>query len=56
MFSKILLSRGNGFSRALLVVRIAKSIPITHLSLNSNMRFHVYIRDLLFRYVISNFR
>ena len=34
----------------------AKSIPITHLSLNSNMSFHVYIRDLLFRYVISEFR
>ena len=30
----------------------AKSIPITHLSLNSNIRFQVYIRDLLFRYVI----
>jgi len=26
------------------------------LSLNSNMGFQVYIRDLLFRYVISKFR
>jgi phosphate uptake regulator len=32
---------------------IAKSIPITHLPLNSNILFQVYIRDLLFRYVIS---
>ena len=31
----------------------AKSIPITHLSLNSNMRFQVYMRDLLFGYIIS---
>lgn len=29
-------------------------IPITHLALNSNMCFQVYIRGLLFRYVISN--
>lgn len=34
----------------------AKSIPITHLSLNSNISFQVYIRDLFFRYVISKLR
>jgi hypothetical protein len=31
----------------------AKSIPITHLSLNSNIRFQVYMSDSLFRYVQS---
>ena len=29
----------------------AKSIPITHLPLNSNIGFQVYMRNLLFRYV-----
>jgi len=28
-------------------------MSITHLSLNSNMGFQVYIRDLFFKYVIS---
>jgi len=32
---------------------LSKSIPITHLSLNSNIGFQIYICDLFFRYVIS---
>jgi hypothetical protein len=31
----------------------AKSIPIVHLPLNSNMGVQVYIRALLFRYAVS---
>jgi hypothetical protein len=58
------LCRVSGFSRfrflGLPIVGFlfdaTKSIPITHLLLNSNLGFQVYIRGLLFRYVISKFR
>ena len=50
------LEKSVGGLTKLLSYYSSESILITHLSLNSNMGFQVYIRDLFFRYVISKVR
>lgn len=49
------LSFGSAFLYVFLLA-LTKYVLITHLLQDSDMRFQVYIRDSLFRYVSSKFK